>query len=147
MKWYNPRTWFSQSDEQTDSRPPKPDDKTKVERKEFDVYEATVEYRNGDTETIRCYGKNKSGDMVKFRTDVSWYETHTSGRHIRTRYSRRAENYETLNREPKMELAGTEVYRIQYEVYHEWSDNDCLHKDMKWRERLKEDSLEVNKID
>jgi hypothetical protein len=114
--------WGSSDDSGTD-RPPKPENETETETVDIVHKTATVEYRNGNTETIDCHGMYYDGDDGVYRF--------ATGRALQSRgplfpgeFKVYSEYHDipavVLGAEPDIETVGEETreYRIEYE--YEW---------------------------
>lgn len=108
--------------------PPKPPDEQRQRDLEFDVYEVTVEYRNGETETFESFGRYHTDDHT-IRYNVEPYPVaynrygEADARHG---FARRTVNYAVLAREPIERHVRTETWRLSWTVTHterpSWSD-------------------------
>ena len=133
IQWLKRR--LSSDEEPEDPGPPEP---SEGEREwTLTVYSATVEYRNGDTETFECYGKYTRGDTVGFNVSLDWY---TYNDHVSRKYQRRTEHYEVLDREPELEELRDETWRVSWRT--EWSQN---FRGL-WEESVDRDSVELERV-
>lgn len=120
----------SSEDESSDEpdHPPKPDDAGhNTKEVEYDVYETTFHYENGDTETLRTYGQYKNGaDTVSYNMEFSasqsaFLEEPSYG------FSTQTFSYRVLTREPVDEKIGTETWLLEwdleYKKYTRWDDS------------------------
>lgn len=132
--------------EKDDPRPPKPDSETKSKRRECTVYEAEIEYRNGDTETFECYYKQSNGSVVEFAVSVA-----TGYGRYRPRFdhTHRTEAYEVLDREPKITEKRAETWEMRYEIDHKWNHRGHWEEtyDVKDLQRVKPESEHTKGFD
>lgn len=128
---------FGSGDEPEDDTPPEPNSGS-TER-QFTVYEATITYRNGDTETFEAYGHpHKNNHRVRFRTDVSYSLSGNSAAPY-PRGNKRF-NYETLGREPELKQIRTETWRVEWETT--WDERIRGG----WKERVNTDTIELERV-
>jgi hypothetical protein len=148
MTWYNPLTWFRDTTtDDSQEKPPKPDAYEDSKTREITRFEATIEYRNGDTETFECYGVySRGGDYIKFNTNP-YGRTNFKGKPSHG-YNRRAEHYELLAREPELEEVATDRFTLSYRVAWEWkraSNVPRHHQPRKWCESYEDIELTVDR--
>lgn len=128
-------------DEDIPERPP--DEQTHRER-EFEVYEVTVEYRNGDTETFESYGRYSEGpDEYVWNTGLKPRRSLGTGKAYYT-YDRRSIPTELLAREPVFEEIRTETWRLSWTTTYE-KDTYFDGSFKKWSETPVD--LELSRID
>lgn len=103
----------------TNERPEKPEPEDKSKSYDLTRYEATIEYRNGDTETFECYGVSNRGDhYITFHTGPYGHTTYN--RTVTNSFDRRSENYETLAREPILEELATDTFTLTWTEDYVW---------------------------
>ena len=116
---WNPISRFRSTDTSDDERPPKPEPHDERGEIEKTRYEATIEYRNGDTETFECYGiYSKDGDRVTFNTGPYAKRSWNGG--VTYSFNRRSIHYETLAREPVLDEIATDTFVLTWTVDYEW---------------------------
>jgi hypothetical protein len=139
--------WFGSTGDSSSDRPPKPDDDTGQKEVEATRYEATVHYRNGESESFECYGIYSRGDdVVKFNTNP--YAKRNYKRWATYSYDRRKINYETLAREPTLTKLAEDTFVIDYTITHKYTTRlglSIVHGKRKWRAIHQEPSLTVNR--
>lgn len=120
LDWLNGRG----GDEQ--ERPPKPDAEQVSKTKDVDVYDATVHYRNGDTETFETFGiKSEQDEYIKFNTapiDLRHWNGRYGEPDVYLSYDDRREMWEVLSRQPVLEPLETRSYEITFTVDYHWKD-------------------------
>lgn len=134
IRWLKRR--FSSDSEDDDPDPPTPNEGS--EEWNLTVFEAAIEYRNGDTETFECYGAYQRGDTVRFNLSLDWY---TRNDYVSRTYDRRTEHYEVLAREPQLEEVREETWHVEWRT--EWSQN---YRGL-WEESVDRDSVDVERVD
>lgn len=104
--------WFGQGEFERE-KPDPPEDESLERQMSLDVYETTVEYRNGDTETFKNYGRSKTGKhVVTYKTEPTPHSV--GGMTPRMHYDTRSFNYEVLSREPEDELIAGETWELTW---------------------------------
>jgi len=122
-------------DNSTGEMPPKPDTETGETKREFDVFETTIHYRNGDTETFKSYGiEGRGADLIEFSVP----EVHASGKRLYTRTRR--EMYEVLEREPTLKKVGTETWVNEWSK--DWRERERYRRQNEWVSTYTSDNLE-----
>jgi len=105
---------------ETEERPPKPvEEGVETTTVEKDLYEVTLHYQNGDSETRECYGtEQREFNFVlhtEFETELPKYDTSQ-----RLKPVGELVNYTVLARDPIVEKVGTVEYEITVETELSW---------------------------
>lgn len=107
-------------DSDGESRPPRPDDETRQRTYEFDLYEVTVAYRNGDTETFEAYGRySTDSNHITYNVEPTGRSNYHDKGDAHYSFERRTINYRVLDREPESEVVGTETWELSWTVTYE----------------------------
>lgn len=134
---------LNRSSDDEGGRPLKPNDEQRTDVLNFPVYEVTLHYRNGDTETFECYGRYGSDEnRITYNVEPEgrgklWKGDGEAG----YSFDRRAVNYEVLNREPIEEKVGTEAWELSWTVTHEW-ERDGYGTTYSWEPKATDITLE-----
>lgn len=122
--------------------PPKPAVGERSKEVTLSVYAVDLEYRNGDTETLRTYGlygREKHG--VRYKMAPRYHEPFMDGKPYVT-YSKRTVNYEVLAREPILREVGEETWELRWWQDYRLDNQNLRHVASEWRVVPEETTLE-----
>lgn len=126
------------------SRPAKPEVETKTRTERADRVAVTLEYRNGETERVECYGWEYGGGYVALYMPPYPQPYHSNGE-VSIRYRKRHISEEVLARDPVETRIGLDDITAEWVVDHEWMRENTLRKS--WRPYVRDAEVSVEAVE